>query len=161
MRKLFSTKKRIAAGVLAVAIIAATGGIAAAYFTTTGSGTGSTTAGANSGSITLHATIVGNILPGDGGQSVTFKADNSNTTTNLFVTTISFVSVTSSDTGCQSVLTGDPTEFSMAAVTSNSSVAPGAGHTIAGTGTLIWANSSSVDQTPCAGKSLTLNVSSN
>ena len=45
IKSLFSTKKRIAAVALSGAIILGTGGIAAAYFTSTGSGTGSATVG--------------------------------------------------------------------------------------------------------------------
>jgi hypothetical protein len=159
--KRFMNKKVAAIGV-AAGLALGIGGAAFAYFTTTGAGNGSTTAGANSGSITLHATIAGNILPGDGGQSVTFTGDNSNTTTALFVKTISFVSVTSSDTNCQAVITANPTQFHMADVTSNTSVpASGSGVALNGTGTLIWDNSNTQDQTACAGASLTLNVSSN
>jgi hypothetical protein len=159
--KRFMNKKVIAIGI-AAGLTLGISGAAFAYFTTTGSGTGSATAGANSGAITLHAAIAGNILPGDGGQAVTFTADNSNQTTSLRVNTISFVSVTSSDTACQTVLTGDPGEFSMANVTSGTTVpAKATGFTLVGTGTLIWANSTTVDQTPCAGAPLTLTVSSN
>ena len=161
IKKLFATKKVVAIGAT-VALTLGLSGAAFAYFTTTGSGSGSTTAGANSGSITLHATIAGAILPGDGGKSVTFTGDNSNTTTSLFVNTISFGSVTSTTTACQTFLTANPGEFSMVAVPSNTSVpANGSLVPLTGTGTLIWANSITVDQTPCAGANLTLNVTSN
>lgn len=160
MKRLFN-KKVVAVGV-AAGLTLGMAGAALAYFTTTGAGTGDTTAGSNSGSITLHADIAGNILPGDGGQSVTFTGDNSNQTTTLWVDTISFVSVTSTDSDCQAVIDADPSQFSMDDVTSHTPLAAKAsGATVNGTGTLIWDNSDSLDQTPCAGAPLTLHVSSN
>jgi hypothetical protein len=143
-----------------VAVLAIAVG-AYAYFITTGTGSGTDAAGSNSGSITLAATGFVGILPGDGGKTVTFTGSNSNTTTSLRVSTISFVSVTSSVVPCQAVLTANPGQFTMATVTSNTTVPKGAVVTpLTGTGTLVWADSNTVDQTPCAGALLTLNVSS-
>jgi len=47
IKSMFSTKKRIAAVALSGAIILGTGGIAAAYFTSSGNGTGSVTVGSS------------------------------------------------------------------------------------------------------------------
>jgi len=143
----------------AVALLALAVG-AYAYFTTTGTGSGTATAGSNSGSVTLAATGFAGIVPGDGGKSVTFTGSNSNLTTNLRVSTISFVSVTSAVPACQTFLTANPTgQFSMATVTSNTTVPKGAVVTpLTGTGTLVWADSTTLDQTPCAAAALTLNV---
>jgi hypothetical protein len=77
MKRLFSTKKRIAAGVLSIAIIAGTAGIAAAYFTSTGSGTGQasvgtpTTWGVSAGSVSG-----GPLYPGSGTETVPFTITN-------------------------------------------------------------------------------------
>jgi len=143
----------------AVAVLALAIG-AYAYFTTTGTGSGTATAGSNSGSLTMVAAGLAGILPGDGGKTVTFTASNSSATTSLHVNTISFVSVTSSGT-CQTFLTANPGQFSMAPVTSNTNVPKSAsGFALTGSGLLLWPDSATLDQTPCAGASLTLTVSS-
>jgi hypothetical protein len=155
--KRFMNKKVATIG-LAAGCALGGAGAAFAYFTTTGLGTGTVTGGTAS-ALTLHATIAGPILPGDGGQDVTFTADNPSTGTQ-FVTTISFGSVTSTNTTCQTFLSANAGQFSMADVTSDSQVAGGAtGAAITGTGTLIWANESYA-QNACAGASLTLHVTS-
>ena len=49
----------------------------------------------------------------------------------------------------------------MANVTSDTPVPKGqSAYPLSGTGTLIWADNPAVDQTPCAGQPLQLNVSS-
>jgi hypothetical protein len=159
IKKLFVNKKVVAIGATAVLTVGIAGA-AFAYFTTTGAGGGSTTAGTSS-AVTLHAAINTGIIPGDGGQSVTFTADNPSSASQE-VTTISFGSVTSTDAGCQAMLTANTGQFSMADVTSDT-VVPGSstGFALTGKGTLVWGDSATVDQTACAGKPLTLNVTSN
>jgi hypothetical protein len=154
--KRFMNKKVAVIG-LAAGLALGIGGAAFAYFDGSGTGTGTTTAGSGH-AVTLHASIAGAIVPGDGGQNVTFTADNSNPTS-VDVSTISFGGVTSGTPTCQTFLTANPGEFSMVTVTSNT-VVPGnsTGYTLAGTGSLVWANSNTVDQTPCEGASLTLTV---
>ena len=157
--KRFMNKKVVAIG-LATGLLLGVGGAAFAYVVQGGSGTGSTTAGTSS-SVAIQATIAGAILPGDGGQSVTFTATNPNATS-VKVGTISFVSVTSTTTACQAVITANATQFSMVAVPSGTTV-PGSQATpfpIAGTGTLIWADSATQDQTACVGQPLVLHVTS-
>lgn len=156
--KRFMNKKVVAIG-LAAGITLGGAGAAFAYFTTTGSGTGSVLAGEPTG-LTLHATIGEDITPGDGGQPVSFTADNSNSGAQE-VQTISFVSVTSTDTTCNDFLTANPGQFSMADVTSNTDVPGGAtAFQLNGAGTLIW-NDEAYAQNDCAGATLTLTVSSN
>ena len=77
MKKLFSTKKGIAAGVLSIAIIAGTAGIAAAYFTSTGSGS----ATAQVGSATAWGVVVGTaaggpLYPGTGTETQNYTITN-------------------------------------------------------------------------------------
>jgi hypothetical protein len=159
MMKRFMNKKVAAIGLGAGLALGVAGG-AFAYFQTSGSGQGSTTAG-TAGSVALQASIAGAIVPGDGGQSVTFTATNANTTS-AQVTTISFASVTSSNSACQAVIDANPSQFSMADVSSGT-VVPASTTTplaLTGTGTLVWADSTSQDQTACAGAPLTLHVTS-
>ncbi len=61
IKSLFSTKKRIAAVVLSGAVLLGTGGIAAAYFSTTGSGVGSAVTGSSTGPLAI--TQVGGVAP--------------------------------------------------------------------------------------------------
>ncbi len=157
--KRFMNKKVATIG-LAAGLALGAAGAAFAYYTTSGSGTGSTTTGSAS-TLTLHASIAGAITPGVAGEeSVTFTADNSNTAAQ-YVTTISFTSVTSSNSGCQTFLTANPGQFSMAPVTSDTDV-PGSqtGYALNGTGTLLWTDEAYA-QNACAGEPLTLTVSSN
>ena len=157
--KRFMNKKVAAIG-LAAGLALGVGGAAFAFFTTSGSGTGSTTAG-TAGTVSLSAVIDGAIVPGDGGQTVTISATNSNATS-AKISTVSGDTplVTSGNAGCQAVITaGAANQFTFAQVTSNQ-VVPGGGATTAltATGTLIWNDSLTQDQTACAGKPLTLHL---
>ena len=157
--KRFMNKKVATIG-LAAGLALGAAGAAFAYFSTSGSGTGSTTAG-TAGNVTLSATIAGAIVPGDGGQQVTISATNNNATS-ANVTTVSGDTplVTSSDTNCQSVITnGASNQFTFAQVTENQ-VVPGGGATtqLSVKGTLVWNDSTTQDQTACAGKPLTLHL---
>src|ERR1700759_2108236 len=71
MRFLHSTRGRVALGV--VASLALAGG-AYAYFTATGSGTGSASVGASSG-LTIHGTSASALYPGTN-STVSFTVDN-------------------------------------------------------------------------------------
>jgi hypothetical protein len=156
MRKHFTKKRVIVLAIVALAIGITAGALA--YFTTTGSGSGTATAG-SAGTVTLHATFGNGLVPGTS-ETVSFTADNPGATT--LVQTISFGSVESADTGCQAVIGGALTQFHMDAVTSNTTVAHGAlGFALNGTGTLVWDNLPTTDQTECAGAPLTLHVTSN
>jgi hypothetical protein len=159
--KFIKSKKGIALIAAVVAVAVAAFG-AYAYFTTTGSGSGTANAGANTQTITLHASGWLGIVPGDAGQSVSFTADNPNTTTSLRVRTISFASVTSTDSACQAVITANPGQFHMAAVTSDTTVPASASlYALNGSGTLLWDNSATQDQSACQNAPLELHVTSN
>ena len=72
--KMFNTKRKIAAAGLTAAIILGTGGVAAAYFTSTGSGNGSATVGtASPWSVTVDAATGGPLLPGSGTESMGYS----------------------------------------------------------------------------------------
>jgi hypothetical protein len=97
IRNLFSTKKRIAAVVGAGAIFAAVGGVAFAFVSTTGTGTGQATGPADPVTVTLtgHTFRVTSLTPASGAgstgdYSVPFTADN----TNNYAATIGYVEVT-------------------------------------------------------------------
>ena len=72
--KMFNTKRKIAAAGLTAAIILGTGGVAAAYFTSTGSGNGSATVGtASPWDVTVDAATGGPLLPGSGTESMGYS----------------------------------------------------------------------------------------
>ncbi len=152
--------KKVATIGLAAGLALGAAGAAFAYFQTTGSGSGTTTAG-TAGSVSLSAVINGAIVPGDGGQTVTISATNNNATS-AAINTVSGDSplVTSSNTGCQAVITANPSQFSFAQVNESGQVVPGGGATtqLNVTGTLVWNDSATQDQTACAGKPLTLHL---
>ena len=68
-------KKRTAAILGAVAVLAVAG-IAIAYWTTTGSGSGSGAVASSNGTLALHGTITEELTPGSS-SPVSFTADNS------------------------------------------------------------------------------------
>jgi len=147
------TKKRaiIVAVVAVVALAAAIGGYA--YWTTTGTGTASGTAGTTS-ALVLHGSFPTGIYPG-GSEPVTFTADNSNPGS-VQVGTISLTGVTfdSGHSGCSAA------DFSMSPVVVNQEVAPGNTQPITPTGTLQMADTAS-NQDACKGATITLALSSN
>jgi hypothetical protein len=158
MKKLLSGKGIALLASIAVAAAVAIG--AFAYFTSSGSGSGTANAGSNDTAITLTATFDDGLVPGTS-KTVSFSASNASSTTTGYVATISFDSVTSTDSGCQAYLTGNQADFQMSDVSEDTAVPKGGGDTaLPNTGTLSWLNSDSVDQTPCAGQPLTLNVTS-
>jgi len=150
----FISRRKLIAGA-AVATVALGSGVAYAYWTTTGSGQGSGNAAASNGTLVLNATVPNGIFPG-GSVSVSFTADNSNST-DLFVSSIHLDSV-AADSGHASCRVSD---FSMPDVTENTTVP----HNSTGTamphnGTLSYANDPNFDQGACKGATLTLTLSS-
>jgi len=147
----YLTKKRLL--VLAVvAAVAAIGTTAFAYFTTTGSGSGSATVGTSS-AVTLHGTAASTLYPGTT-SVVNFTVDNPSAG-HQYVATIHLVSVTT-DAGHSSCVT---TDFTMPDVTVNQDFPNGSGQSVTPTGTLTMANTAS-SQDGCKGAPLTLNLSS-
>jgi hypothetical protein len=152
------TRKR-ALIALGCAGVVAVGGAAIAYFTTTGSGTGTATVGSSS-AVTLHATVSSTLYPG-ASSSVSFTVDNPSSGSQR-VGTISLSSITA-DAGhssCSTVITGGNPDFTMAAVAVNKTFAPGNGQSVTPTGTLTM-NETGVSQDACQGATLTLNLTNN
>src|SRR6266496_6102601 len=113
-------KKLVAAGV-GTAVALALGGVALAYWTTTGAGTGNATNATSNGTIVLHAAFANGLTPG-GSETVTYTADNAGTSS-LRVGTITptvGIDATHVAAGC---LVGD---FTISPTASNTTVAAGA-----------------------------------
>src|SRR5680860_1106182 len=91
------TRKAIAVTVGTVVLLSGAG-VAFAYWTTTGGGSGTATNAAANGTVTLHANFAAGLTPG-GSTPVSYTADNPGTS-NLFVTSLISPVVTTSDAGC-------------------------------------------------------------
>jgi hypothetical protein len=154
----FITKRRALFGLTTALLVVIASG-AYAFFTTTGSGTGTAAVGSSS-AVTLHATVTGSLYPGTS-SPVTFTVDNPSSGKQK-VGTISLVSITpdASHSSCSTVLSGSTPDFKMPAVTVNQTFGPGNGQAVTPTGTLTM-NNTEVSQDACQGATLTLNLTNN
>ena len=171
--KFLKMKKGIAA-LAAVAIVAIAAIGAYAYFTSAGSGSGDVAVGSNTTDIHLSATISPGIVPGDY-VPVSFKAWNLSTTTG-YVADVSLGTVTDTsgipNANCVAYLAAHQNHFSLtdstgavpAPVVEGNAIAAnttsGTAVSLSNAGRLYWANSSTVDQTPCVGETFTVGVTS-
>jgi hypothetical protein len=151
-------KKRALLALTTVAALAVAG-VAFAYFTSSGSGTGAATVGSSS-SLTLHATVSGTLYPG-ASSPVSFTVDNPSGGSER-VGTISLSSITAdaSHSSCSTVITGGNPDFTMSPVTVNHTFASGNGQSVTPGGTLTM-NETGVSQDACQGATLTLHVTNN
>lgn len=161
-------KKRVRLGLGLLALLAFAG-VAVAYFTASGSGTGTATAG-NSTPMTISATITpgtGGIVPGGNPATVNFSVNNPSSG-NQYVNTISLSSTTPiqayNSQGQNITGTGanqcDTSQFSMAPVSVGQDVGPGSNN-ITPTGSLVFHDEATVNQSGCEGASLVATFSSN
>jgi hypothetical protein len=158
------------------ALLACTG-VAVAYFTTTGAGTGSATVG-TSAALTIHGTMPTTLYPGTS-SSVSFTADNPSSG-HQQVGTIHIASIKACPAGdtwngaactnagveiatCETVETGasstNTANFWMPDVVSNQDLPTGNGQALVATGTLTM-NDLNSSQNTCKSASLTVNFTS-
>jgi len=152
------TKKRafIALGCTCALAVA---GVAFAYFTSNGSGTGSAAVGSSS-AVTLHATIANSLYPGSS-SPVSFTVDNpSSGVQRVGTVSLSSISTDAGHSSCSTKLTGENPDFTMAPVPVNQVVNPGNGQSVAATGTLTM-NETGTNQDACQGATLTLHLTNN
>ena len=147
----FLKKKAIAAAIAAGAV--AFGGLAYAYFTTTGAGTGSGAVGTST-ALVLNGTVASSLYPGTS-STVSFTVDNASPGHQL-LNTIHLVNVTtdSAHSAC------DVSDFTMPDVVANQDFATGSGQAVTATGTITMANTA-VSQDACKNAPLTLHLTSN
>jgi hypothetical protein len=152
MRK-FSRKTAVAAG--AAVVLAVGGGVAFAYWSTTGSGTGSAANASANGVVVLHAAFADGLTPG-GSATVTYTADNDGSSSLSVGTITPTVSIDAAHVtaGC---LVDD---FTISPTTSNTTVPAHTSGVAAGTGTLTFADTA-VNQDGCKGAVVTLTLASN
>jgi hypothetical protein len=152
------TKKQAWIALAAICVVAFAGA-AYAYFTTTGSGTGTASVG-NSSTVTLHATVTGNLYPGTS-SPVSFTVDNpSSGKQRVGTISLSSITVDASHSECSTVITGGNPDFSMPAVAVNATFGNGNGQAVTPTGTLTM-NETGVSQDKCQGATLTLHLVNN
>lgn len=147
------SKKRRLIGALGTVGAVAAVGIAMAYFTGTGSGTGSATVGTSS-AVTIHGTTAGSLFPGTS-TTVSFTVDNVSGGSQR-VNEIHLESVTT-DAAHSACVT---TDFTMSNVTVNQTFPSGNGQSVTAPGTLSMANTAQ-NQDACQGAPLTMHLTSN
>jgi hypothetical protein len=147
------SKKRRALVALGAAGTVVAVGAAIAYFTTTGSGTGSATVGTSS-AVTIHGTAATSLFPGTS-STVSFTVDNPSQGSQR-VNAIQLESVTT-DAGHSACVMGD---FTMPNVTVSQTFPNGNGQAVTATGTLSMADTA-LNQDACKGAPLTLHLTSN
>lgn len=157
--------KRVRVALVGLAALVFAAG-AVAYFSASGTGSGNAQAGTSS-AMTISATITpgtGGIVPGGNPATISFGVNNPSSG-NQYVNTVTMTSVQAySDSGHTNNITGtganqcDTSQFSMAPVTEQQDVGPGA--TLSGTGQLVF-HDSGTNQDGCKNAYLVVNLSSN
>lgn len=153
MRKLL--RKRILVPVVALAALALAG-IAFAYFTSSGTGSGSATVGTDAGVTITGVSFDSTLYPG-GSTNVRFTINNTSTSTAVQVgSVIADASAGTNGITAASLAAGcDASWFTFDPVTVNTSIP--AGRSVDETGTLHFAESGT-SQNACKGASPTLNL---
>lgn len=151
-----STKKRVAAvaGTLAVALVG--GGLAIAYWTTTGTGTGAGAVGTDTPvTVTQDSTVAG-LVPGGPADVLDFTVDNNAagpqtiTDVDIAITDVSAVGCTAADF----TVTQPNIGASVALPVGNTEFTSGAGGDVANTGAQVSMINSASNQDACKGATL-------
>jgi hypothetical protein len=160
-------RKRVVVGLGFVAMLAVAG-IAIAYFTTSGSGSGNSQVGTSS-ALTINATITagtGGIVPGGNPASVAFTVNNPGSG-NQYVGTVTTTGVQAySDINHTNNITGtgagqcDTSQFTLSPVAENVDVPSGNGTALANNGSLVF-HDSGTNQDGCKSAYLVASFSSN
>jgi hypothetical protein len=152
------TRKNTFAALGCIVALGATGA-AFAYFTSSGSGTGTAAVGSSS-AVTLNATISSNLYPGSS-SPVSLTVDNpSSGSQRVGTVTLASISVDSGHSACSTAISGGNPDFAMPAVNVNKVFPPGNGQSVTPTGTLTM-NETGVNQDACQGAALTLHLTNN
>jgi hypothetical protein len=153
MRKL--TRKAVVAGGLVATL--ALGGIAYAYFTSVGSGTGSASVGTSTDVAITQTNTLDAMYPDSAAQDIDLNVDNSGGGNEYVGTVTITIDPTSLPAGCED------SWFSITNADVSDNVTPGAVHAYAGadTGASIQLVDSGTDQDACQGADLVLDFASN
>lgn len=156
MRRLFTTKRGVAVAATVATMLAASIG-AYAYFSTTGAGSGSGTAGSSTALAINQAAISYSspenaLMPGTS-ATVTFTVDNPSTGhQQLGTISVSGISTDLAHAGCDTAT--NPTWFSTTTDVVGHDYAPGSGQAVTGSITITF-NDLNVSQDVCKGAPLT------
>ncbi len=154
----WTTQKRVFVA-LGCTVALAVAGVALAYFTSSGSGTGTASVGSSS-AVTLHASITGNLYPGSS-SPVSFTVDNpSSGVQRVGTVSLSSITVDVAHSSCSTTIGGGNPDFTMAAVPVNQVFQSGSGQSVGATGTLAM-NETGANQDACQGATLTLHLTNN
>jgi hypothetical protein len=169
-----TARKKKLIGATTVLVTLALGGAAVAYFSTSGSGTGTASVGTSS-ALTVHGSTSGSLYPGVS-STVSFTADNPSSG-HQKLGTIHLASIVACDqafsggtcasghevTTCESAETGssdaNTANFWMPDVVSNQDLASGNGQSVTATGSLKM-NDLNASQDTCKNVNLLLNFTS-
>jgi hypothetical protein len=165
--KRFMNKKVVTIG-LAAGLALGIGGAAFAYFSSTGSGTGTASTG-NTSAVTVVQDSITYNGPSDGagsslkpGDTATVDFGITNPGGNEYVTSISLASWTSnSPSTCDSGIAGQSGWFTMPTVPVGADFAHGTDTTTGKTGTITFNDDLTHSQDACAGKTITFSYTSN
>jgi hypothetical protein len=153
-----TTGKRMLAALGCVAALTAAGA-AIAFFTSSGSGTGTAAVGSSS-AVTLHATISSDLYPGSS-SPVSLTVDNpSSGAQRVGTVTLASISVDAGHSACSTAISGGNPDFTMPAINVNKVFSPGNGQSVTPSGTLTM-NETGVNQDACQGAALTLHLTNN
>ena len=149
MRKI--GKKKLIVGGIAAAVIAAGAGTALAYWTTSGSGTGSASTGTSHAVTIDQVGTITNLTPGSPAQAVDFKITNPDTT-NQFISSVVVSYTVTPATGN----TCDADNFTLVQPNAiNADLTPGA-HTYAPSGASLALKNLPTNQDGCKGATVNL-----
>jgi hypothetical protein len=154
-----ASRKRFTAIAVGTAVLLAIGGGAYAYWTLSGSGTGSATTGTVSGSITVHQTsTVTNLRPGGTPQTLSGNFDNSDASP-VYVTsvTVSIASVVPLSGTC------DASDYTLtnATMTVAAQIPSGSAQGAWTGATIAFNNKAAVNQNDCQGATVNLAYAAN
>jgi hypothetical protein len=150
---MLKVNKKTVMGIAAVALIG-TGGIAYAYWTTGGGGTGTVATGTSTDLVVNQTSTLDPMFPGDAPQTLSGDFDNSASTMHVANVTVSIDSVTQGDVVAVGCTAADytVTGATMAAV-QEVPTGDGVG---AWTGATIQFNNTTANQDPCKGATVNL-----
>lgn len=160
---MFKVNKKIVAGLAAGTAVVAGGGVAFAFWSTTGTGSDPSTSNATPAAVTYHTTFDAATLAPGTTVPVSYSASNSSPTD------LSIVAPTYTITSDSTYTKADHSTASCADFLSldNEPSTAGAGNVVThkttsngtlalGTATLSFANSSTIDQSSCEGQTVTI-----
>jgi hypothetical protein len=153
--------KKVAASVAAGAVVLVGSGVAYAYWTTTGAGSGNSTDNAAPGTVTETATFnASNMAPGQH-VSVAYTGANSSTTSLSVGAPVATVTSDKTYQDASSATQSCADFLSLTLSTATGAVVPaGAGATSLGGSQLNYADSTTINQDSCKGQKITITLAS-